>query len=86
MRIPIGVTAEPGSSTRNKTGSWRVAKPGYCGPKPCTGCQSCVRACPEGAITARDGKKLGTDYQFCKGCGICAAVCPVKGLAMEEER
>ena len=85
MRIPIGVTAEPGSSTATKTGSWRVEKPVYCGEKPCTGCESCVRACPEGAVRIED-KHFIVDLEFCKGCGLCVAVCPVKGLGMEEER
>ena len=84
MRIPIGATAEPGTSTETKTGSWRVERPEYTGEKPCTGCQSCVRACPEGAVRVED-KHFVVDLEFCKGCALCVAVCPVNGLAMKEE-
>jgi Pyruvate/2-oxoacid:ferredoxin oxidoreductase delta subunit len=44
-----------------------------------------VRACPEGAIKIED-KTFVVDLDFCKGCGLCVAVCPAKGLEMEQER
>jgi len=25
------------------------------------------------------------DYEYCKGCGICAQVCPTKAISMVEE-
>jgi pyruvate ferredoxin oxidoreductase delta subunit len=25
------------------------------------------------------------DYDYCKGCGICESVCPVKAIRMAEE-
>ncbi len=32
-----------------------------------------------------DGKRGDFDYFFCKGCGICAAVCPFKAIEMVRE-
>ncbi|MDP8292431.1 MAG: 4Fe-4S binding protein [Candidatus Orphnella occulta] len=26
----------------------------------------------------------GFDYDHCKGCGICASICPVKCIKMEK--
>jgi len=25
------------------------------------------------------------NYDYCKGCGICSEICPVKAIEMEEE-
>lgn len=33
----------------------------------------------------RDGKRGGFNYFFCKGCGICAAVCPFGAIEMIPE-
>ncbi|MBN1848088.1 MAG: glycyl-radical enzyme activating protein [Deltaproteobacteria bacterium] len=41
----------------------------------CTGCGTCVNACPEAAIQIIDGKSK-TDRKLCKGHGQCAEVCP----------
>lgn len=41
----------------------------------CIGCKRCEKECPEGAITVTDF--LATiDYEKCKDCGNCVAVCP----------
>jgi len=40
--------------------------------------------CPEGTIDVTDGK-VSIDYGYCKGCGICANVCPVKAIEMVRE-
>ena len=44
----------------------------------CLGLGSCVRVCPEQAITVRDGVAV-VDRRSCVGCGLCAKACP-KGL------
>jgi pyruvate formate lyase activating enzyme len=41
----------------------------------CTGCGTCVPACPNHAISIIDGISV-TDRKLCKGCGKCAEVCP----------
>ena len=41
--------------------------------------------CPDNAIIW-DGENHPTvDYEFCKGCGICAHECPVKAIEMVRE-
>ena len=45
--------------------------------------------CPDMAIKVKDGKREQFDYDYCKGCGICALECPgkkgVKAIVMVEE-
>lgn len=83
--IPIGgMITRPGSSILNKTGNWRVFRP-VRDENKCTNCFLCYVYCPENAVIAKDGKIKGFDLDFCKGCGICAKMCPVKCIKMEEE-
>lgn len=44
----------------------------------CVGLGSCVRACPFGALSLRDGV-AAVDLAKCTGCGQCLTACP-KGL------
>ncbi len=87
MQVETGAVArEPGSSNKNRTGSWRTFRPRV--SSRCTGCGICGWYCPEGVIKImeRDGKKtIEIDYDYCKGCGICAAECPLKAISMERE-
>jgi 2-oxoacid:acceptor oxidoreductase delta subunit (pyruvate/2-ketoisovalerate family) len=57
----------------------------------CFGCDNCYGACPDAAILKNTGIiKTGPggyeiDYEYCKGCGICAAECPSGSIAMVPE-
>lgn len=76
---PVGV----GSATTNRTGGWRVTKP-ILDDSKCTNCLLCWFYCPDGAIERGD-KVVQLDYDYCKGCGVCAAVCAPKAITMERE-
>lgn len=80
MTTIIGTVREPGSSSKNKTGSWRVFKP-ILDEEKCINCENCFLFCPEGCVN----KDIEIDYDYCKGCGICAQECPVKAIKMERE-
>jgi 2-oxoacid:acceptor oxidoreductase delta subunit (pyruvate/2-ketoisovalerate family) len=41
--------------------------------------------CPEAAIIRNKDDTISIDYEYCKGCGICANVCKVKAITMERE-
>ncbi len=82
--IPGGIITEPGSTIKNKTGGWRALKPVW-DKKKCTQCMICWQFCPDNAIPQKDGKRLETNLEFCKGCGICAEECPVKAIKMVQE-
>lgn len=40
----------------------------------CTGCGSCVQACPEKAVSIREGIAV-TDQDICSRCGVCTDYC-----------
>ena len=82
-----GIISDAGNSAENKTGNWRVFRPMV--TDKCTGCGRCVQFCPEGAIRMMDvgGKRRAViDYNYCKGCMICAAECPAKAIAKAQEK
>ena len=78
--------AKPGSSRKNKTGSWRTEfRPKFL-QKDCIGCKLCVLTCPEGCIEGTGKNAFSCDYDFCKGCGICAKICPKQDIEMVAEK
>ena len=46
----------------------------------CVGCESCVSACPVGAISVNDGK-ASVDAGTCVECGSCVSTCPVGAIS-----
>ena len=84
-RLSLGaVIHDPGSTTENKTGGWRALRPVWIKDK-CTHCMLCWMYCPDSSIPQKDGKRLEFDYDFCKGCGICAKECPFQAIEMKKE-
>lgn len=82
-----GTIRTPGSSMEYKTGSWRTNRPQR-DAKKCIHCLACFNYCPEGIWNIKDGKineSNPINFEYCKGCGVCAAVCPVKCIAMFPE-
>lgn len=87
--IPPGmVILEPGSALKFKTGSWRAFRPRWI-EENCIQCLLCWLYCPDNAVKVKDGKRQDFDFDYCKGCGICALECPGKkgnkAIVMEEE-
>jgi pyruvate ferredoxin oxidoreductase delta subunit len=88
MNYPLEV--QPGSTIKNKTGGWRVAKP-VVDHEVCIGCDMCRKVCPEGVCfpTGEKNSKgrifYDRDLDFCKGCGLCAKECPVKAIKMVDD-
>ncbi len=74
----------PKKGAMGKTGSWRVFKPKLDKNK-CVKCLQCWVFCPEGVITKNKDGTVSIDFDYCKGCGVCANVCKVKAIVMERE-
>lgn len=80
--VPIGgIILTPGSSAAYKTGAWRTYRPVV--NEKCIHCLTCWVICPDAAVIVEEGKMKGFDYEYCKGCGLCAKHCPPKVRAIE---
>jgi len=85
QEIPIGgLILDAGNAKKYKTGDWRSQRP-ILDEENCINCLTCFMVCPDGAIVIKDGKMSGFNYDYCKGCGICANECPVKCITMKPE-
>jgi 2-oxoacid:acceptor oxidoreductase delta subunit (pyruvate/2-ketoisovalerate family) len=52
----------------------------------CFECDNCYGVCPDNAvIKLGPGKRFEFNYDFCKGCGLCAAECPCGAINMVPE-
>ena len=58
----------------------------------CTRCLLCYMQCPDGTVYkvadegARGSVTLRIDYDFCKGCGVCARECKFGAISMVNEQ
>lgn len=52
----------------------------------CFECDNCYGVCPDNAvIKLGPGNRFRFNYDFCKGCGLCAAECPCGAIDMIPE-
>ncbi len=52
----------------------------------CFECDNCYGVCPDNAVKKLGpGKGFEFDYDYCKGCGVCAHECPCGAIAMVPE-
>ena len=56
----------------------------------CLACDNCWTLCPDTAVLktkdlASDGSHYVFDYDYCKGCGLCAHECPCGFIEMQDE-
>jgi ferredoxin len=53
-------------------------------PEKCKGSRTCVKFCPTGAISIKEGKAV-VKTSLCIGCGACVNVCPEHAIELERE-
>ncbi|MCX6767526.1 MAG: 4Fe-4S binding protein [Candidatus Micrarchaeota archaeon] len=75
------LVVKPGTTV--KTGSWRSQWPNV--TEKCTRCGTCEGFCPDHCMII-GSKKAEPDLDYCKGCGVCAQVCPFKAIEMVENK
>lgn len=96
-----GVITEAGNAKQFKTGAWRTKKPITDKSKctNCMRCvifcpDSAISVKPLKDLTEEEKTQFRvktemvldkTDYDICKGCGICAEECPAKAIEMANE-
>lgn len=85
----LASTQRPVVGEAGMTGSWRTLRP-VINLEKCTVakqgahvCHQCWLYCPEGVISR--GIPPVIDYDYCKGCGICAEECPPKAIDIVKE-
>ncbi|MBI9064346.1 MAG: 4Fe-4S binding protein [Marinilabiliaceae bacterium] len=79
---PVGPQYEAGHLAETNAG-WRTYRP-VVDHDTCINCLRCYLVCPDGTIFKNDGQ-IGIDYDYCKGCGVCAHECPKDAIEMVKE-
>jgi len=74
------------TSIEVRTGLWRTMRP-VIDAEHCNHCSwVCTTFCPDGAIHAEPDAVPEIDYDHCKGCLVCVAVCPPHAIRAIPER
>ena len=79
---PLGATCDSDHLVSINAG-WRTFRP-VIDQEKCVMCLRCFLVCPDGAIDKSE-KQLAIDYDYCKGCGVCAYECKPQCIAMVKE-
>ena len=82
---PGAVISKPGSTAGAKKVSYRNFRPVIDYSK-CTRCGRCWMFCPDIAFKQNKKGYFDNIEAYCKGCGLCAKVCPEKCIKMVEVR
>lgn len=80
---PGGAILNPGNSIAARKVSFRNFKP-VTDYSKCIKCARCWMYCPDIAYKPRSDGTFENIEFYCKGCGVCEKVCPVKCIKMED--
>ena len=74
------IIPKPATALEYKTGGWRAFRPIWVKDN-CINCKFCWLYCPDNAVNIDEkGNMADFNLDYCKGCGICANVCPAKPI------
>ena len=68
-----------------QTGKWRTRRP-VLNAETCIKCGVCLMYCPVNSVLRNADGSFRINYDFCKGCGICAHECKQKAITMVAEK
>jgi 2-oxoacid:acceptor oxidoreductase delta subunit (pyruvate/2-ketoisovalerate family) len=83
--LPAGGVVEREETLRPRTGSYRTGVRPDAELAKCVDCLLCWLYCPDSAIVVAGTRFVGFDLDVCKGCEICAEVCPTGAIGMVPE-
>ncbi len=81
-KLPVGPAFTNGNLIDVSSGM-RTFRP-VIDQEKCKHCLRCFLVCPDGAIDKSEDD-LAIDYDYCKGCGVCAKSCGFGAIAMIKE-
>ena len=76
--VPIG----PEGLKIVNTGKWRTRKP-VMDKSKCIKCGMCLMYCPVNSVKRLEDGSFEINYDYCKGCGICARECKKNAIEMQ---
>ena len=83
--LPAGGAIAADAAPGIRTGGWRTGVKPQVELASCVNCLLCWLYCPDAAIRVEGGSFAGFDYDVCKGCEICAEICPAGAIEMVPE-
>jgi 2-oxoacid:acceptor oxidoreductase delta subunit (pyruvate/2-ketoisovalerate family) len=83
--LSVGGAVAPAEMPRPRTGAWRTGVKPTADLSGCINCLLCWLYCPDSAVQLDGTTFTGFDLDHCKGCEICADVCPVDAITMVED-
>jgi 2-oxoacid:acceptor oxidoreductase delta subunit (pyruvate/2-ketoisovalerate family) len=80
--LETGGAVAASEAVQPETAGWRTGLKPLADLDACINCLLCWLYCPDSAVLLDGTTFVGFDERYCKGCEICAEICPVNAVAM----